>query len=128
MSVTRCFTFGSGHAEKLGIPWKSFVRITAESDDACRNEMFKRYGNQWAFSYSEEQIAEQVRKFGLVEVNAAEAPTVKKKFLVRYNVEYSRQVEADSEQGAIDRALLETNDRDGWHQEAKSQLEAEEIQ
>ena len=31
MSVTRCFTFGSGHAETLGIPFPSFVHVTMET-------------------------------------------------------------------------------------------------
>jgi hypothetical protein len=68
VSVTRCFTFGSGHAEKHGIPFPSFVRITAETAEKCRAEMFRLYGREWAFDYSEAQIEEQKKRHHLKEV------------------------------------------------------------
>jgi hypothetical protein len=46
-------------------------------------------------------------------------------FLVRYNVEFSRQVEADSEEKAIEIAIA--TDEDTWDQKSTSQYEAEEI-
>ena len=57
-SVTRCFTFGFAHAHPNG-----FVRITAPTYKECRAEMARRYGNKWAFDYSEEQIADQMKRF-----------------------------------------------------------------
>lgn len=64
--ITRCFTFGSAHRTPLG----AFVRITAQTADGCRQEMFKRYGNKWSMEYSEEQIADQQKRFALYEVDA----------------------------------------------------------
>ena len=58
MPVTRCFTFGFGHSRPCG-----FVRITAATQPACREEMVRRYGEKWAFEYSEEQIADQLHRF-----------------------------------------------------------------
>lgn len=56
--ITRCFTFGFGHRYPNG-----FVRITAPTYAECRAEMACRYENKWAFDYSEEQIADQVKRF-----------------------------------------------------------------
>ena len=56
--TTRCFTFGFNHAFPDG-----FVKITAEDHAACRAEMTRRYGNEWAFEYSEKQIEEQLIRF-----------------------------------------------------------------
>jgi hypothetical protein len=56
--TTRCFTFGFAHAHPSG-----FVRITAADASACRDEMIRRYSNKWAFEYSEEQIADQMKRF-----------------------------------------------------------------
>jgi hypothetical protein len=56
--VTRCFTFGFAHAHPNG-----FVRITGESYADCRAEMMQRYGNKWAFDYSEDEIADQLKRF-----------------------------------------------------------------
>ncbi len=56
--VTKCFTFGFSHAYPNG-----FVRITAATEAECREEMVRRYGKQWAFEYSEEQIADQLKRF-----------------------------------------------------------------
>lgn len=60
-------------------------------------------------------------------------PTIKRameeagnrRYLVRFNVEYSREILADSEQAAIDKALALGDD--GWDQVATSQCEAEEV-
>lgn len=56
--VTRCFTFGFGHRYPHG-----YVRITAANSVECRREMIRRYGKQWAFEYSEEQIADQLKRY-----------------------------------------------------------------
>lgn len=56
--VTRCFTFGFGHQHPNG-----FVRISAPTRAECRAEMARRYGNKWAFDYSEEQITDQMQRF-----------------------------------------------------------------
>ena len=66
--VTRCFTFGSSHAHPLG----TFVKITAETAEACRAEMMRRYGPKWAFDYSESQIEDQKKRFPLREVESEE--------------------------------------------------------
>ncbi len=47
-----------------------------------------------------------------------------KRFIVRYNVEFSCVIEAASEQDAIDKAIDRTDD--GWDQKSISQYEAEE--
>ena len=44
------FTFGIGDINSM-----KYVRITASSYDAAREEMFNRYGSKWAFQYSEEE-------------------------------------------------------------------------
>jgi hypothetical protein len=53
-----------------------------------------------------------------------------KRFIVRYNVEFSRQVVADNEEAAIVRCLEDDDkpDFDGWDQRSTSQYEAEEIE
>jgi hypothetical protein len=56
--VTRCFTFGFGHQYPNG-----FVRITRATAADCRREMIRRHGVKWAFEYSEENIADQLKRF-----------------------------------------------------------------
>ena len=58
MSITRCFTFGFSHQYPNG-----YVRITAPTYAECRAEMVRRHGNKWAFEYSEDQIADQLKRF-----------------------------------------------------------------
>lgn len=60
-NVTRCFTFGFGHAHPNG-----FVRITRANAPECREEMVRRHGAKWAFEYSEEQIADQMKRFPMM--------------------------------------------------------------
>jgi hypothetical protein len=117
--VTRCFTFGSCHSHPNG-----FVRITADTVGECRAEMFRRYRNKWAFEYSEEQIADQQKRFPQLHEVPLDEPQ-KRKFIVRYNVEFSREVEAESEQDAIEQCLENDPDTE-WDQRSTSQYEAEE--
>lgn len=56
--VTRCFTFGFSHAFPNG-----FIKITAESREACRETMFRDFNDKWAFDYSEEEIERQLKMF-----------------------------------------------------------------
>ena len=55
------FTFGMN-----GPYGKRFVRIQG-TKDATREEMFRRYGNKWAFQYPSEEAAE-VKKYNLTEL------------------------------------------------------------
>lgn len=59
--VTKCFTFGFGHSHPHG-----FVRIARATEPECREEMFRRYGNQWAFEYTEAEINDQMTRFPLL--------------------------------------------------------------
>lgn len=120
MSFTRCFTFGFCHAHPNG-----FVRITGPSKEWCRKEMFRRYKNKWAFEYSEEQIGAQMKRFPQLHEVPLDEP-MERKFIVRYNVEFSREVEAESEQAAIDLCLKDENENH-WDQRATSQYEAKEV-
>lgn len=58
--MTLIFTFGDGqrHAGK-------FVRISGETREECRIQMFEQFGDQWAFCYTEEEWKrwEQTRPF-----------------------------------------------------------------
>lgn len=56
------FSFGSSHAHPHG-----YVKIYGTHSSA-REEMVRRYGNQWAFQYSAEKFANQIRRFFLYEV------------------------------------------------------------
>ena len=46
--TTFYFTFGYAHAHARG-----YVAIDAPDWDAAREEMFSRYGREWAFQYDE---------------------------------------------------------------------------
>jgi len=48
--ITLIFTFGSGQKHE-----GHFVRITGTDRNDCRRQMFERFGNEWAFCYTEEE-------------------------------------------------------------------------
>lgn len=60
--MTWVFTFGSGQ-KNAG----HFVRISGTADEA-REEMFARYGKEWAFQYSEDEWSdwcERAKTYGV---------------------------------------------------------------
>jgi hypothetical protein len=63
------FTFGFLHVhpetgERL---WNKYIRIVASDSEAARAEMFRRFGDEWAFQYDSEDAA-GVTKYRLKEI------------------------------------------------------------
>lgn len=57
------FTFGSGQAFPNG-----YVKISAESSEIARQEMFNRFGSNWCWHYAEKEFLPQIEKYNLHEV------------------------------------------------------------
>lgn len=57
------FTFGHGQHHAGGLLTNHYTIIEAESDAEASGIMYKRRGNKWAFSYTEEQFQERVAKY-----------------------------------------------------------------
>jgi hypothetical protein len=60
------FTFGSGQEYP-----DRYVKFTGGFNEA-RKKMFRRFGNRWAFQYSEEAFDGQAERWGLTELEVTE--------------------------------------------------------
>lgn len=54
--ITRCFTFGYGHKDPLdnSSQAETYARITAPTEQMCREVMLRVFGQRWAFEYGED--------------------------------------------------------------------------
>lgn len=56
------FTFGFSHAHPKG-----FVKIHG-TVNSTRDEMFRRFGDKWAFQYNVKDFGDQAERFNLTEI------------------------------------------------------------
>ena len=56
-------TFGCGQVHQNG-----YVKISANTENEAREEMFRRFGNKWCTSYTEKEFLPQIEKYNLREV------------------------------------------------------------
>lgn len=54
--ITKCFTFGYGQHDPVNntSQAETYARITAPTEEMCRQVMFQIFGNKWAFEYGED--------------------------------------------------------------------------